>query len=109
MNDLFALLLIAAVVWFWVDTLRARERASELCRTACHNRGLQLLDQTVALEHIALARDGQGRLRLQRRYRFEFTEDGASRQSGTVVMVGAAMRTLELPQHGARIYEQGEF
>lgn len=109
MNSLFALLLIAAGIWFWVDTLRARERAIELCRAACHNRGLQLLDQTVALEHIVPARDRQGRVRLQRRYGFEFTEDGATRQSGTVIMLGAAMQTLELPQHGARIYEQGEF
>jgi len=64
-----------------VDTLRARERASELCRTACQGRGLQLLDQTVALEHLAVARDPHGRLRLQRRYRFEFTEDGATRRT----------------------------
>lgn len=109
MSDLLLLLLIAVAIWFWVDTLQARERAGELCRSACQSRGLQLLDQTVALEHLSLVRDRGGRLRLQRRYRFEFTEDGASRQSGTVVMLGATMQTLELPQHGARIYEQGEF
>lgn len=109
MTNLMLLLLLAAGIWFWVDTLHARERAGDLCRTACQSRGLQLLDQTVALEHLAVARDRDGRLRLQRRYRFEFTEDGATRQSGTVVMLGATMQTLELPHHGARIYEQGEF
>jgi hypothetical protein len=108
-NDLILLLLIAAGIWFWVDTLHARERAVDLCRTACQSRGVQLLDQTVALEHISVARDREGRLRLQRRYRFEFTEDGATRQSGTVVMLGATMQALEMPHNGARIYEQSDF
>ena len=38
--------------WFWLDSLRARELATEICRAACRQRDLQFLDQT--------AGDGEG-------------------------------------------------
>jgi hypothetical protein len=109
MTDLLWLIGIGLLVWFWVDTLNARERAVALCREACRVRGLQLLDQTVALDRIVPARDRNGRVRWRRRYRFEFTSDGAIRDSGTVVMLGVTMEALELKRDGGRDYEQGEF
>lgn len=99
---------VGLLVWFWADTLRARERAIDLCRAACGRRGLQLLDQTVALDRLRPGRDERGRLRLQRRYRFEFTRDGRARDSGTVLMLGARMQSLELPDDGHREFEHTE-
>lgn len=109
MSDLLWLAGAALLVWFWVDTLNARERAVALCREACRIRGLQLLDQTVALESISFGRARNGRACWRRRYRFEFTGDGSARDSGTVVMLGASMETMEIMHDGTRIYEQGEF
>ena len=65
--DVLWLAVIGAAVWFWIDSLRARERAVQLCHASCRARGVQLLDQTVAVfglgeQHpvLALARiDGE--------------------------------------------------
>jgi hypothetical protein len=100
---------LCVVAWFWSDSLRARERAIALCRDACNRRALQLLDETVALERLALQRDRDGRVRIRRRYRFEFTRDGAVRDTGTVVMLGDRVVMLDLPEPGGRVIEHGEF
>ena len=98
-----------AAVWFWLDSLRARERAIGLCGASCRARGVQLLDQTVAMFRLGVGRAPNGTLRLRRRYRFEFTRDGAARDAGTIVMLGSWMESLEMPEDGSRIYEHGEF
>lgn len=108
MRELFWLGLITALAWFWTDSLRARERAVGLCREACRTRGIQLLDETVALDKTSLARDHSGRMRIRRHYRFEFTRDGAVRDSGSVVMLGDRVAMLDLPEVG-RVIEHGEF
>ena len=45
-TEIFVLLSIALAVWFWVDTLKARETGIAAVRAACNNAGLQLLDDT---------------------------------------------------------------
>lgn len=101
--------LVTVLVWFWVDTLRARERAVQLSGDLCRRRNLQLLDETVSLHRLGVARDHNGRARLRRHYRFEFTRDGSVRDQGTVVMLGAVMESIDLPEDGGRLYEHGEF
>jgi hypothetical protein len=108
-EEFILVLAIAGLVWFWVDTLRARERAVQLCRDLCRRRHLQLLDETVALHRLSVGRDHNGRVRLRRNYRFEFTRDGSVRDRGTVVMLGALMESIDLPEDGGRLFEHGEF
>ena len=107
--DALWLALAALGVWFWIDSLRARERAVRLCSASCRARGVQLLDQTVAVFQLGIGRAANGTLRLRRRYRFEFTRDGAGRTAGPIVMLGALMESLEMPDEGGRVYEHGEF
>jgi hypothetical protein len=57
---------------------------------------VQLLDDTVALEGMRLRRDGTGRVRIERRYVFEFTNTGASRLAGLVVVLGNRVEILAL-------------
>jgi len=95
---ILALLAIAAGVWFWSDTLRAREQVLFACAQACAREQLQFLDQTVALARMRAARNAQGRLVLQREYRFEFSRDGADRYAGRVVLLGHTVIALHL--HG---------
>ena len=60
-----------------------------LYEALCEQRGLQLLDQTVALDRLTVGRDPGGRVRLRRHYRFEFTRDGAARdRAGEPAEVG---------------------
>lgn len=91
-----ALAAVAALVWFWSDSMRARERAVASGRRACEREGLQFLDETVELVRLGPARCGDGRLRLRRVYRFEFSDTGDNRRGGAVVMLGPAVEAVEL-------------
>ena len=91
-----AIVLIVAGAGFWVDSLRARERALVAGRRACERYGVQLLDETVQFARLRLARDDEGRLRLQRTYSFEFSDTGNNRRHGAIVMLGAELRDLQL-------------
>jgi hypothetical protein len=93
MSNLFAIFLLLVLGWFWLDSLRAREIATEVCKTACAQRELQFLDQTVALRRLGLAWRSEG-LRMRRVYRFDFSEEGVGRRSGYLVMRGLALEDL---------------
>ena len=91
-----ALLVIVAGSAFWIDSLRARERALLAGKRACERYDVQLLDETVAFASIRLARDDEGHMRLKRTYSFEFTDTGNNRRSGAIVMLGAELADLHL-------------
>lgn len=95
MENLLALLLLLLVGWFWLDALRARELALALVRRSCDRHGLQMLDQAVELSRLGLrwTRDG---VRLRRVYRFEFSDGGVERQTGSLVLVGLRLEILSL-------------
>ena len=95
MDNLFAILGLLLVGWFWLDSLRARELATEICRAACRQRDLQFLDQTVALRHLRVRRTAAG-LRLRRIYRFDFSEEGVGRRNGYLVLIGLDLENIDL-------------
>jgi hypothetical protein len=83
-----ALVAIAAVAAFWIDSLRARERALAAGRAACERNGLQFLDETVAGAGLRLARNDAGELRIRRVFVFEFSDNGNNRRRGSIVVLG---------------------
>lgn len=91
-----AIMLIIAGGFFWVDSLRARERALAAGRGACERYGLQLLDETVQFAKLRLARDDEGRLKLHRTYTFEFSDTGDNRRHGAIVMLGGELQDMQL-------------
>lgn len=93
MNTLL-IVLLAGLVWAWIDALRAREAALRACRRLSEHLGLQLLDETVALRQVRLARDLDGHARLRRRYHFEYTENGNERLQGEVVLLGGHVESV---------------
>ena len=60
MWEVAAIVLIAAGIFFWLDSLRARERALNAGRAACERYALQFLDDTVSFARMRLARDISG-------------------------------------------------
>lgn len=90
------LVVLAVGVYFWIDSLRARERAVAAGRAACDRYGVQLLDDTVAIAQLRLARDDEGRLKLRRTYAFEFSDTGNNRRQGAIVMLGSMLAELQL-------------
>ena len=96
MAELVALLLLGAAVAVWVDALRSREAALAAGRSACERYGVQFLDDTVAFARLRFARDGDGRLRVERLYSFEFSEDGSNRRSGSIRVHGRFAEDVDL-------------
>jgi len=96
MAEILSVLTMAALVWLWYDSMRARERAVSAGKQVCARDGLQFLDDTVQIVKLWPARNPDGRMALRRTYRFEFSDDGAQRRGGVVVMLGAQVESFEL-------------
>jgi hypothetical protein len=91
-----AIVLIAAGIFLWLDSLRARERAVQAGRAACKRYELQFLDETVSFTRLRLARGEDGNLKLKRTYTFEFSDTGNNRRHGAIVMLGGELLDLQL-------------
>ena len=91
-----AIVLLAAGIFVWLDSLRARERALKAGRAACERHDLQFLDDTVSFTRLRLGRDEDGQLRIARTYTFEFSDTGNNRRHGAIVMLGAELQDLQL-------------
>jgi hypothetical protein len=101
---LFLLITLTFLVWFWADSLRAREQALRACAKACKQIDAQLLDQTVALRRIRIARNRNGRAVWLRTYRFEYTFDGAQRLRGSAVLRGRTLESLAMDTPQGTMY-----
>ena len=100
MSFMSQLLLVAALlllVALWWTGARARETAVLAAKRYCGSHGLQLLDYTVALHRIKVARSRTGNACLQRRFRFEYTYSGAYRDVGFVTMLAQHCVDIEIP------------
>lgn len=94
-------LVIAAalgIAWFWLDSMKCHDIAVVTAKRETLSANVQLLDATVALDKIRLARDDEGRLGVRRSYRFEFSETGDNRRSGMIIMQGSTVMTVRLAQ-----------
>ena len=92
--EIAALLALAALGWLWFDSMRARERALAAGARACQRDGLQFLDETVECVSMRPARNDAGRLVLRRVYRFEFSDNGDNRRTGSIVTLGGEVESL---------------
>jgi hypothetical protein len=97
-TTLVFLCLGAAIVWFWQNSLAAREAANAAALEACGRLGLQFLDGTVAFAHIALQRVGGGNVLFKRTYVFDYTADSISRRQGFVILVGRGVESVGFAQ-----------
>ncbi|WP_371322578.1 DUF3301 domain-containing protein [Dechloromonas sp. ZY10] len=104
-EESFLLLLALAGLWFWLDTLKAREAGVLAAREACAAEGWQFLDESVAGRGVRLARDDEGRLRLRRIYAFEYSESGFERSRGSITLLGQSVEWLSI-RHASRPTER---
>ena len=94
--DLIGVMLIAALAWLWVDSLRAWEKAIAATKAACDSEDLLLLDDTVAIARLSLGRNSMGRVRVRRVYNFEYSDTGNDRTAGSVVLLGDRVLVINL-------------
>lgn len=90
------LLAITLAIWAWMDALRSRELAIRYGRELCREAGVQLLDQSVSLKRVRLARR-DGLPALVRRYHFEISLDGSDRHRGHLDLNGHRLEAWSLP------------
>jgi hypothetical protein len=77
-----------ALALVWRANVEARALANDAAHRACAEARLQLLDGTVAFRRARPARGADGRLTLLRTYVFDYSDDGASRHQGFVILRG---------------------
>lgn len=97
LSAVIALAVFGVVALSWSSARGAGELAAYHGRRACAEAGVQWLDHTAVLEKLALQRDGEGRLRWLRRYRFEFSQSGPDRQRGTLALLGRELQWIRMP------------
>lgn len=95
-SGLILLLALGFIVWFWRDTLRARETALQVARDTCTQQQLQLLDATVTLQRLNLRRLESGRLALLRTFLFSYSDTGDNRRTGFILMAGNRIEQVGL-------------
>ncbi len=88
------LLLLAA--FYWLNAQRIKELALQATKAYCFNAEVQLLDEYVALNRLGLIRDKAGKLKIQRRYQFEFSSTGNERYNGVCTMLGHQLESIQL-------------
>jgi membrane protein implicated in regulation of membrane protease activity len=93
---LVLLMLLGVLLWLWQASLRAWETAREAGARACRESNVQLLDDTVALDSLWPRRDRTGRWYLERIYLFEFTDTGATRRTGRLIMIGDRVEVVQM-------------
>ena len=87
MNAILFLILLALIVGYWQDNRYHHEYAIQRCKAICAEMNVQLLDHTVALTSTRFKRKNN-RIQILRRYNFEISMDGVSRNSGYILMLG---------------------
>jgi hypothetical protein len=104
MSTIAPLLIIGLLIWFWLDSARAREIATAICKAGCERHNLQFLDQTVALRRIGLRWTRQG-IRIRRLFQFDYSEEGTGRQDGHIILVGIQLEefSLGLPSGDSKV------
>ena len=100
--ELLVVLLLGALVWFWFDSLKAREAGVEAARRACLREAVQFLDETVVGHGFKFARDDKGHLVLRRGFDFEYSLSGDDRYLGAVIIEGHDIVLVDTTQHRSR-------
>lgn len=76
----------AGAVAFWNSNQAAHEYANILGRRACQAAGVQFLDDSVHANGYIFRRDERGLLGFDRKFRFEFSTNGADRHAGAMII-----------------------
>lgn len=98
-NELIIVFLFIAVIWYWLNGMRAKEAARKAGHQACDQEGVSFLDDSVVLEKVSLRRNNRGNMAIFRQYQFEFSSDGSCRYKGNLDMLGKQVLHCSLEVH----------
>lgn len=93
------IVILAAITWFWMDSLSKRERAILLGRELATKLNLQLLDESVACSKIWFGRNRHGHVQLLRTYAFEVSPNGSERLPCHLILLGNQLSSWHIPPY----------
>lgn len=96
MLDLFFIIVLLLVGYYWSSSMKAREIAYRAAVNYCQKMGVVLLDEYVALDGQWLKRDEHGKIKGWRSFQFEFSSTGDERYQGKLVMLGGKVLSVQL-------------
>lgn len=97
LTPLIVLVVLGTLALLWSEARAAAELAAAYGREACARAGVQWLDHSVALVKLAFKRASDGRLRVQRTYRFEYSVQGDDRHTGSLALLGRELQWISEP------------
>ena len=95
-SEFILIILLILVVVFFVNSIKARELATDAAKILCKQSGVQFLDGTVALTELKPVRPNNGKFHFSRYYQFDYSEDGYNRRHGEVTMIGNTIKYCSL-------------
>jgi len=95
MSEYFFSIILIALVWYIVDSIRVKEIAVQHCKRLCTSQDFRLLDETVEKFSTKPMRDQSGLLKLLRLYSFQYTLDDLQRHKGKITMLGKQVVRVE--------------
>jgi hypothetical protein len=100
-EDLALTLLLLLLLMYWWGSGGHKIAAVKAARAYCADRGLQLLDDTLAFRSFRMQRNSRNQRRLCRIYQFEYCFTGADRHLGEIVLCGYSV--LRVILHGGAL------
>ena len=94
LGNVLALFGLVLLCLHFLAAVRVRELALQAVGRASTRDDFQLLDQSVHRQRISLSRDDNGRWRIWRQYRFDYSYDGVERRQGFVIMLGRQLQSI---------------
>jgi len=95
-SEFIILFILVALIFYWIDTIFAKEIAVKHGKDRCKELGVTFLDATVEITKTRLRRNPRGTVQFRREYSFEFSSDGIRRYSGEIVMLGKVLKELNM-------------
>lgn len=98
-TDIVLIALLIAAYVYWRHAQQIKEAAFAATRRQCRHCGVQMLDDYIALSRCYLERDKTGKIRILRRFTFEFSATGEDRYQGVCIMKGTDVVAIEMPAY----------
>jgi len=104
LGDLILTLALGVMCLYFLGALRVRELAVQAVALASRRDDFQLLDQSVHIQRLSLSRDENGRWRVWRQYRFDYSFDGVERRQGFVIMLGKQLQSIVVSERAPTLH-----
>lgn len=99
LSELAWIFLFGFAAWYWWKARAVKEVALAAAKAHCETMGVEMLDEAVFLRGLWFKRDARGRLRVWRRFLFEFATTGQYRYTGRVILLGWHVESIQLDAH----------